>query len=319
MNYSHKFFFLCLLIGLLGIWSFSGCERQDPISPVGEKQELTGNLISPVFFGKEPTPTARYKEAWVTPDSGAHIRINGKNINEASLNVHPGNVTDSLLMTFIKLSRTSNTYHVLPFGMDLPNGASLTLCYDHSAMPYGVSEDDLQIFYLTDTDTIPLPSHVKKRKMEVNTTIYHTGEFSLGAYDMDGKLQLIEGEFGLRKEDWINPKKGGTIRLGGGSKVVIPPNALNERTLIGIIATRKTIRGISDNKEFTFTPHGTQFNVPIKVVLSWEEFEGQNVTLYYFNEHTQQWEVSGEGVWDENNKTVTLFLYHFSRYALVYA
>ncbi len=200
----------------------------------------------------------------------------------------------------------------------MPAGVRVELEYDHSAMPFGVAEKDLQIFQLEGDTYIPLSSRVQINKMCVSADVFCTGEFALGAYDIDGNLHLVEGEFGIRAENMINPKQGGDIKLGGGSYLKIPPKVLSERTLIGIIATRETVRDKSDSKAFTFTPHGTEFSKPVLLVLSRKEFAGTSITLYYFNEITNEWE-SGEGVWDENDRSVTLELYHFSRYALAHS
>lgn len=66
--------------------------------------------------------------------------------------------------------------------------------------------------------------------MTVSADIYSTGEFTLGAYDTEGDFHMIEGEYGLRKEAWIEPDQGGTIRLPGGSYLEIPEGAVSERT-----------------------------------------------------------------------------------------
>ncbi len=292
---------------------FSGCNSETPFQA---QENHTKPPLAQGSLNKMPTPTAIYKEGFIKPDSGGTLKINGKNFNEATFKVNGGNVSVETAMTLIKLSETSNMYHLTPFGMSLPAGVSMTLAYDHSAMPFGVTESDLKVFYLTDIDTVALVSQVKTNHMEVKAEALSSGEFALGAYDVNGKLQLIEGEFGLRNEDWINPKKGGVIKLGGGSKLCIPKGALNDRTLIGMIATRETIQGKGDSKAFTFTPHGTNFNVPVELVLSWREFDGEDIVLYYFNEMTGAWEINGQGVWDPASKTVTIQLHHFSRYAL---
>ncbi len=300
-----------LILGVV----LSGCSKSSPF----QSTDVAANSTVAGMLGKEPTATAIYKDGVVTPDSGATFKITGKNINNATFKVLGGNVAADTPMRLVKLSETSNTYHLEPFGMSLPAGVHINLTYCHSPMPFGVAQQELQIFKLTDSDTIALPSRVNINHMEVKATAYESGEYALGAYDVDGRLQLIEGEYGVRKEDWINPKKGGVIQLGGGSELRIPKGALDERTLIGMIATRETIQGKSDSKAFTFTPHGTNFNVPIELVLSWREFDGQDVILYYFNEVTGEWEVNGQGVWDPASRTVTIRLHHFSRYALAHS
>jgi len=245
-------------------------------------------------LAKEATATAIIVEGTVT-SNGGRLKINSKNINNADFEIHAGNVADDLVMRLVKLSETSNSYHFEPFGLDMPAGVKVKLEYSHSALPFGVSENDLKIFQLVNENYVPLESRVQSNKMMVHADIFSTGEFALGAYDADGSLHLIEGEFGLRHEETISPRKGGTIKLGGGSELIIPKNALNERTLIGVIAARETIMGKSDSKAFTFTPHGTVFNKPVSLVLSWKEFAGEPVELYYFNEFTEAWELSAKG------------------------
>lgn len=285
-----------------------------------ENAQITGPENTPTLSSsvQEVIATAIIKEAIVTPDGG-RLKITNINFNNADFVIQAGNVSDSLTMRLVKLSETSNTYHFEPFDMNMPSGVKIELEYDHSALPFGVSDDDLQVFQLAGAEYLPIESQVQKDEMTVSADIYSTGEFTLGAYDAEGDFHMIEGEYGLRKEAWIEPDQGGTIRLPGGSYLEIPEGAVRERTLIGMIATRETILGRSDSKAFTFTPHGTVFNIPIRLVLNWNEFAGEPVELLYFNEFTGEWEISAQGVWDESARTVTLELNHFSRYALAWS
>lgn len=303
-----------LTVGLA--FNFGGC-TQDNHQIAGPESAT----IHPISLAKEATGAAIIKEEIVTPDSGGTLKITGQNFNQASFNIAAGNVSVPTLMRLVKLGEISNTYHLEPFGMDLPVGVSITLDYGHSTLPLEVSESDLKVFQLVGDTYVPLASKVMKgKKMQVKTEeAYSSGEYALGAYDAAGQLHLIEGEYGVRKEAWIQPKHGGTINLSGGSSLTIPGKSINQRTLIGIIATRATILGRSNAKAFAFTPHGTVFNKPATLVLSWRELEGAPVELFYFNELTGEWELSAKGVWDSDNRTVTLGLNHFSRYAVAWS
>lgn len=305
------------LAALMALVLLFGCSQDltDPVSAVTPIQSAASR--AQLAFNKEATATAIIQESVIAP-LGGRIKINGKNINEANFQIKPGNFADSTYMQLIKLSETSNSYHLKPFGLNLPESVAITLGYSHSALPNGVSETDLQVFQLVGEDYIALTSRVKTNHMEVNAQAYSSGEFALGAYDNHGTLHLIEGEYGLRAEDRIG-KNGGTINLGGGSKIEIPKGALDDRTNIGLIATRETLNGSSAAKGFTFTPHGTVFNKPILLELSWKELAGQVVELNYYNELTGEWEKTSQGSWDERNHTVTLEVHHFSRYAIAFS
>lgn len=251
--------------------------------------------------------------------NGGSLKIDGRNINGGKFKIEKKNfTTDSLYMTLTKKNQVSNRYVLKPKNLSLPQGVNITLDYDHSALPLNVNENDLQVFQKENGGFIGLRSRVNTRKMQVSAMGFSTGKYVLGAYATDGSFNIIEGEFGLRNEKTIRAGKKGKVTLGGGSYLEVPKGALNETTTIGIIATRETIRGISDSKMFTFTPHGTVFNKPVKLVMSWAELAGQSIQLLYFNEATGEWEQSGEGVWDYTNQTVTIYLYHFSRYAMAY-
>ncbi|GAB4333072.1 MAG: hypothetical protein Kow0037_11190 [Calditrichia bacterium] len=301
---------LSLFIGivLLGF----GCSRE-PVSPLNS---TAGEEISSTAFSKGGWKNQLVDQKTVTPDQGETLKAFGMNMNFGFFKVKNNNVNQPTEVKLTKKSVVKNEYLVEPFGLTMPAGINIILSYDHSPLPMGVNETDLAVFLKKNGGYVRLASSVNKGRMEVSAVANETGEFVLGAYDCNGDLQIIEGEYGVRRERMINHKKGGRIALGYGSYVEIPKNALNNNTLIGIIATRETIRGTENGKAFAFTPHGTVFNIPITLVLSWEEMAGEPVDLYYHNEQTGEWELTSEGVWDYENHTVTLYVPHFSRYAL---
>lgn len=70
----------------------------------------------------------------------------------------------------------------------------------------------------------------------------------------------------------------------------------------------------------TFSPHGTQFNQPVTVWISYKDanlggINELDLKLWYFNDATGMWELIGDTV-DTANKMVGGLLNHFSRYAI---
>jgi len=69
-----------------------------------------------------------------------------------------------------------------------------------------------------------------------------------------------------------------------------------------------------------FSPHGTQFNKPVTVWISYKDadlggVDEEDLKLWYFHEDTGMWELIGDTV-DTENKMVGGLLDHFSRYAI---
>ncbi|GAB4364823.1 MAG: hypothetical protein Kow0042_03660 [Calditrichia bacterium] len=293
-----------------------GCSNQSttPLSPIPPISQSNPEAVS--FEKGGPNQSQLADSAIINPDDGGNLKIFGRNINNASFKIKKNSVFTPILMKLSKANEVCNIYKFEPLGMVLAQDVEIEIEYGNSPLPYGVNENDLQIFKDDNGVYTPLTSQVNKGRMIVFATTPTTGIYFLGAYDENGQLQKIEGEYGVRREKRINWRKGGKVSLGLGSYVEVPPYALNENTTIGIIATRETIQGISDAKAFAFTPHGTVFNVPVKLVLAWREMAGQTVQLWYDNPLTGQWELTNEGVWDLETCTVTLEIPHFSRYAL---
>jgi len=69
-----------------------------------------------------------------------------------------------------------------------------------------------------------------------------------------------------------------------------------------------------------FSPHGTQFNRPVTVWLSYKDADlgdinEEDLKIWYFNKKTKMWELIGDVV-DTRRKMVGGLLHHFSRYAI---
>ncbi len=131
------------------------------------------------------------------------------------------------------------------------------------------------------------------------------------------KNPSLKKEF--EKSKWIGPW-GGTISVGnpghGISKLSVPFGALNTWVQINFWwESTGFLQGGAD-----FSPHGTNFNLPVRVELSYKgaDLTGvneDNLEIRYYNEGTGQWEFIGNEV-DTSKKVVIGYTDHFSRYAI---
>ncbi len=121
------------------------------------------------------------------------------------------------------------------------------------------------------------------------------------------------------KSKWIGPR-GGTIWLGdrvhGISKLSVPFGALDTWVSINFWwESTGFLEGGAD-----FSPHGTQFNLPVRVQLSYKDadlgdIDENDLEIRYYNEETGEWEFIGNEV-DTSKKVVIGYTDHFSRYAI---
>ena len=86
-------------------------------------------------------------------------------------------------------------------------------------------------------------------------------------------------------------------------------------------AASGTLAGMLSSLEFG--PHGTQFNNPVKVELSYKMADVKGIDesklrIFYFNEETGIWELVGGEV-DKRGRKVTVYVAHFSRYAVAWS
>lgn len=142
----------------------------------------------------------------------------------------------------------------------------------------------------------------------------------------EGELNIIKVETkeSLQKKfisTWIvTPTSQGWIYTGdavhGRTWLYFPYNAVNWTTYITVDweSTGLLTGGVN------FSPHGTQFNHPVTVWISYKDVDlgGINpadLKIWYWNETTQLWELIGDTI-DLGAQEVGGLLHHFSRYAL---
>ena len=102
----------------------------------------------------------------------------------------------------------------------------------------------------------------------------------------------------------------------GRSWLYFPPYAMNQTT---IVTMDWESTGFLEGGA-VFSPHGTQFNRPVTVWLSYKDADlgdinEEDLKIWYFNEKTEMWELIGDVV-DTKRKMVGGLLRHFSRYAI---
>ena len=124
----------------------------------------------------------------------------------------------------------------------------------------------------------------------------------------------------------IKAKKGGEIAVGnkryGKSKIKFRKHDLpKDMEIYFEWAPGATFEGMLNN--VLFGPHGTVFNQPVRIELSYRgaDLNGVDETslkLYYFHEKIGLWEEIGGKV-DVKKKLIKARLKHFSRYALAWS
>ncbi|MFQ5674310.1 MAG: hypothetical protein ACE5G1_00310 [bacterium] len=142
-------------------------------------------------------------------------------------------------------------------------------------------------------------------------------EQNLGFTMLKVKNPSLKKEFQVSR--WID-ENGGTLLVGdkkhGVSELSIPANALSDKVLITFWwESTGFLEGGAD-----FSPHGTQFNEPVRIELSYQDADLNGINeddlkIYYYHEDTGIWEVIGDEV-HKDKKTVVGYTTHFSRYAI---
>jgi hypothetical protein len=132
-------------------------------------------------------------------------------------------------------------------------------------------------------------------------------------------LQPSEMEFNktFRVKQYISENEGGTIVAGdevsGYMSLDFMPGDLNYDTII-------IFKWDTNNFGAEFAPHGISFNNPVRLNLSYKTadvsaIDEESIRLWYYNENENNWELVGGDV-DTEEKEVSTYISHFSRYAL---
>lgn len=119
----------------------------------------------------------------------------------------------------------------------------------------------------------------------------------------------------FKTEQYIVASEGGTVLVGdeeyGYSSLEFMPEDLTENTTI-------VFRWDSQSFMAELTPHGIEFNSPVKLTLSFRDGDvsteqAEALRVWYYNE--PEWDLIGGEV-DLEEEHVEAYISHFSRYAL---
>ncbi len=141
-----------------------------------------------------------------------------------------------------------------------------------------------------------------------------------------GELNILKSKSGVSlnklfvKEKLITVAQGGKIEVGdpvhGISKLNFKPGDVSQDVLVTFSwESTGLLQGGAE-----FSPHGTTFNNPVKVTLSYKDADltginEQDIKIWYFNEIEGVWELIASDV-NTEKKQVKGYLEHFSRYAI---
>ena len=141
-----------------------------------------------------------------------------------------------------------------------------------------------------------------------------------------GELNILKSKSGVSlnklfvKEQLITVAAGGEIEVGdqehGKSALEFKPGDVSQDVLVTFSwESAGLLQGGAE-----FSPHGTTFNNPVQVKLSYKDADltginEQDIKIWYFNEIEGVWELIASDV-NTEKKHVKGYLEHFSRYAI---
>jgi hypothetical protein len=112
-------------------------------------------------------------------------------------------------------------------------------------------------------------------------------------------------------EGLIGPA-GGTIHVHGNTKAIFPEGALDNDVYITVEVEVYN----SENKiHYIFGPHGTVFNVPVQLEMSWSylnDYDGP-LQLWYLEDNLG-WVIVEDAIIEETNSRCIVYVDHFSEY-----
>lgn len=155
------------------------------------------------------------------------------------------------------------------------------------------------------------------------------GEIHLLKVDQAAVGDLLLESFSNKRnqfQKYVAADQEGLIQFGLGDKMQstlwIPKNALPADAMVEV-DIEPDFYIDHDMLTYRFSPHHTTFQKPVTFIASYavadlDGVDEDKLGVYYFNEETRLWEFVG-GLVDKENKTITVELYHFSRYAIAHS
>lgn len=203
--------------------------------------------------------------------------------------------------------------------------AGLELSYARANLA-GIDESNLALFMYNENtgQWDNLNAEVRQGEKEVKAEVTRLGRIGIFEIKNGGlsELYLLDPNVYFVKK-FIRKLKGGKVEVGdhevGKSKLDFKKHDLPEDVTISFAwAPSSKLSGMLNNLEFG--PHGLQFNNPVECKLSYKmaDLTGipeDSLQVFYYNDETHIWELIG-GTVNKDKKYVSVFLNHFSRYAV---
>jgi len=123
------------------------------------------------------------------------------------------------------------------------------------------------------------------------------------------------------KANFYNKKgvwQGGTIELSNGSKFTVEDGALTPPVPLAssvYVSIRADFDSVNQQIIFSFTPSGCVFSPPAELILDYNDLGIDIATLYYIDNDGNYIRQSPDHI-DFQRRTITIYIDHFSRYAI---
>ena len=110
----------------------------------------------------------------------------------------------------------------------------------------------------------------------------------------------------------MNVPGGTTFHLKAGALTPPPGTPSGQSVTLTMLVEKDEV---NNELLFTFGPAGCQFDPPAEVIFNWQDLGSQNAKLYYIHKNGNYIPLKVDDV-DVQNKKMTLYIDHFSRYAI---
>lgn len=270
-----------------------------------------------------------YDKEFIETDDDGKLEVEGPGLDKSMVEIKKHDLPHDMTVTFEWAAgeKFEGWINSIEYGTNvtLNNPVLVRLSYLNARL-ITVDEDSIGAYMYNETaqDWELLGGTVDADHNEVEVYITRFGKIALFHIEDGVPFDMVKlGEYMFYAHKFMQRTKGGGIKLGNGecgeSKIKFNKYDLPEDTEIKFEwAAGPDMEGVLS--DLTFGPHGVQFNEPVLVELSYRMadltgIDESTLQVFYYNEDTQLWELIG-GVVDLSKKKITVYLPHFSRYAL---
>ncbi|MBC8235765.1 hypothetical protein H8E77_39965 [bacterium] len=284
-----------LLIMLLIAWGCSNSDNMMLVPTAELDSEITENILA---APGNPPPneifnvegTIGFKGGQLTTEDGTTLFIPKKALSEE---------TDIIMKISAEMGHHSNID--LKFDpRNLPLAKPARLEFSWSTLE-GLTSADLRVYYFDGATGDWLAVEVEFD--DVNRKAVFETE-ALFRY----QIIVLQRYY----TEAVIGKKGGQLTLEKGTKLIIPEGALTEDVPISMEVISDGIARI----DFHFGPHGTFFEQPVEIKMSWATLKSMNVDnlVLYYNDDVNGWQEESQAEFNKQHKSASVYVNHFSEY-----